>query len=41
VIGRVPQVKRVVSNISETEIRPKAQRQVFLGGWTGVPVSDC
>ena len=40
VIGRLPQVERVVADVSGTEVSPKAQRQVYLGGWTEVPVFD-
>jgi N-methylhydantoinase A len=41
VIGRLPQVERVVPDVSQTEVNPRAQRQVYLGGgWTEVPVFD-
>jgi N-methylhydantoinase A len=40
VIGRLPQVDRVSPDVSRTEISPKAQRQIYLGGWTEVPVFD-
>jgi N-methylhydantoinase A len=40
VIGRLPQVNRAVSNVTATEARPKTRRQIYLGGWTDVPVFD-
>jgi N-methylhydantoinase A len=40
VIGRLPQLERVVPDVSGIEVSPKARRQVYLGGWTEVPVFD-
>jgi N-methylhydantoinase A len=40
VIGRLPPTDRTISEISPMATRPKAHRQVYLGGWTDVPVFD-
>ncbi|MDR3532926.1 MAG: hydantoinase/oxoprolinase family protein [Rhodopila sp.] len=40
VIGRLPQVAGAVSAAPAVNGGPKTQRQVYLGGWTQVPVFD-
>jgi N-methylhydantoinase A len=40
VIGRLPQVAGSVAKASSAAAEPKAQRQVYLGGWIQVPVFD-
>ncbi|MEA2739783.1 MAG: N-methylhydantoinase, partial [Acetobacteraceae bacterium] len=40
VIGRLPQVESAAAEPPATEAKPKSQRQVYLGGWTPVPVFD-
>jgi N-methylhydantoinase A len=40
VIGRLPQVARTISSASPIEAVPKSRRQIYLGGWTEVPVFE-
>jgi N-methylhydantoinase A len=40
VIGRLPQVPAVAARAAGMNAEPKAQRLVYLGGWTRVPVFD-
>ncbi len=40
VIGRLPQVERTVSDIPAVNAEPKSQRQVYIGGWSRLPVFD-
>jgi N-methylhydantoinase A len=38
VIGRLPQTDRAIAAAPAVDAEPKAQRQIYLGGWTAVPV---
>jgi N-methylhydantoinase A len=40
VIGRLPQVDQANAEFSAVETRPKSRRNIYLGGWTDVPVFD-
>ncbi len=40
VIGRLPQVERTGSQAATAEASPKRHRNVYLGGWTDIPVFD-
>jgi N-methylhydantoinase A len=40
VIGQLPQVNRTTVKTSAAAAEPKAERLVYLGGWTSVPVFD-
>jgi N-methylhydantoinase A len=40
VVGRLPPVAGTAAAVASANAAPKSQRQVYLGGWTQVPVFD-